>query len=76
MSQYFGIIFKVAMLDGWLVVFTGPKLIDELRRGPDDDLTSVEGTAEVRSPRRPLHNRADAHTVCGNHDGYYSCRTR
>ena len=36
------------MLDGWLVVFTGPKLIDELRRSPDEELSSVEGTAEVR----------------------------
>lgn len=46
--QYYGIIFKVSMLDGWLVIFTGPKLIDELRRSPDDELSSVEGTAEVR----------------------------
>ena len=38
------------MLDGWLVVFTGPKLIDELRKSPDDELSSVEGTAEVCLP--------------------------
>ena len=38
------------MLDGWLVVFTGPKLIDELRKSPDDELSSVEGTAEVCFP--------------------------
>ena len=36
------------MLDGWIVIFTGPKLIDELRESPDDELSSVEGAAEVR----------------------------
>ena len=35
------------MLDGWLVVFTGPKLIDELRRSSDDELSAVEGTTQV-----------------------------
>ena len=48
--QYYGTLFKVPMLDGWLVVFTGPKLIDELRKSPDDELSSVEGTAEVCFP--------------------------
>ena len=41
------------MLDGWIVIFTGPKLIDELRKSPDDELSSVEGTAEVRLPFPP-----------------------
>lgn len=35
------------MLDGWLVIFTGPKLIDELRRSPDEELSADEGVAEV-----------------------------
>ena len=47
--QYYGTLFKVAMLDGWLVVFTGPKLIDELRRSPEEELSANEGTAEVGS---------------------------
>ena len=35
------------MLDGWLLIVTGPKLIDELRRSPDDELSSTEGTTQV-----------------------------
>ncbi|KAI0758034.1 cytochrome P450 [Fomes fomentarius] len=53
-KKYYGILFKVSMLDGWLVIFTGPKLIDELRRSPDDELSSVEGTAEVLQLRHTL----------------------
>ncbi len=52
MQQYYGTIFKVAMLDGWLVIFTGPKLIDELRRSPDEELSADEGVAEVSRPER------------------------
>ena len=37
------------MLDGWLLIVTGPKLIDELRRSPDDELSSTEGTTQVIS---------------------------
>lgn len=55
------------MLDGWLVIFTGPKLIEELRRSPDDELSSVEGTAEVcrhhRLPRFLAFCR-DARGLC------------
>ncbi|KAI0684429.1 cytochrome P450 [Earliella scabrosa] len=53
-KKYYGTLFKVSMLDGWLVVFTGPKLIDELRRSPDEELSSVEGTAEVLQLRHTL----------------------
>lgn len=35
------------MLDGWLAIFTGPKLIDELRRCSDDELSAVEGASQV-----------------------------
>ena len=38
------------MLDGWLAVFTGPQLIDELRRSSDDELSAVEGTSQVSDP--------------------------
>nr|VWO96347.1 Uncharacterized protein [Ganoderma boninense] len=42
------------MLDGWLVVFTGHKLIDELRRSSDDELSAVEGTTQVLQLRHTL----------------------
>ena len=58
-AQFYGTLFKISMLDGWLVVFTGPKLIDELRRASDDELSAVEGTTQVRPPfrfsRREIH---------------------
>ncbi|TFK79819.1 cytochrome P450 [Polyporus arcularius HHB13444] len=53
-KKYYGTIFKVAMLDGWLVIFTGPKLIDELRRSPDEELSADEGVAEVLQLRLTL----------------------
>ncbi|KAJ8469311.1 hypothetical protein ONZ51_g9081 [Trametes cubensis] len=52
--QYYGTVFKVAMLDGWLAVFTGPQLIDELRRSSDDELSAVEGTSQVLQLRHTL----------------------
>nr|ANC28048.1 cytochrome P450 [Polyporus umbellatus] len=52
--KYYGSIFKVSMLDGWLVVLSGPRLIDELRRISDDQLSSVEGVAEVLQLRHTL----------------------
>ncbi|KAH9884927.1 cytochrome P450 [Cubamyces lactineus] len=53
-QKYYGTVFKVAMLDGWLAVFTGPKLIDELRRSSDDELSAVEGTSQVLQLRHTL----------------------
>ena len=66
--QFYGTLFKISMLDGWLVVFTGPKLIDELRRASDDELSAVEGTTQVRpSPpfrfsRREIHMPSIIHS--------------
>jgi hypothetical protein len=37
--------FKVAGLDSWLVVVSGPALVDELRKAPDHIL-SFEAAAE------------------------------
>ncbi|TBU42680.1 cytochrome P450 [Dichomitus squalens] len=53
-KKFYGTIFKISMLDGWLLVFTGPKLIDELRRSPDDELSSMEGSTQVLQLRHTL----------------------
>ncbi|KAI0371432.1 cytochrome P450 [Pilatotrama ljubarskyi] len=53
-QKYYGTVFKVAMLDGWLAVFSGPKLIDELRKSSDDELSAVEGTSQVLQLRHTL----------------------
>ncbi|OSC97933.1 cytochrome P450 [Trametes coccinea BRFM310] len=58
-QKYFGTVFKVPMLDGWLAVFTGPKLIDELRRSPDDVLSAAEGASQVLQLRHTLGPGAD-----------------
>ncbi|KAJ8464090.1 hypothetical protein ONZ51_g9826 [Trametes cubensis] len=38
-DKYHGSVFKVAMLDQWLVVISGPQLLDEIRKRPDDEVT-------------------------------------
>ena len=45
--QYRGSVFKIAMLDQWLVVVTGPSMIEELRKRPDTELSFNEGIGEV-----------------------------
>jgi len=39
--------FKVLYLYSWLVIVSGPKLVDELRRASDDELSSWEAINEV-----------------------------
>ncbi|KAI8989894.1 cytochrome P450 [Trametes punicea] len=58
-KKYRGTVFKIAMLDGWLAIFTGPNLIDELRRSADDEFSSVEGTAQILQLRHTLGPSAD-----------------
>ncbi|CDO73436.1 hypothetical protein BN946_scf185013.g71 [Trametes cinnabarina] len=41
--KYYGSVFKIAMFDRWLVVVSGPKLVDELRKRPDDELSTEHG---------------------------------
>ena len=47
-TQYHGSVFKVALLQHWMVVVSGPKMVEDLRRRPDDELSFTEGTEEVR----------------------------
>ncbi|EKM61840.1 uncharacterized protein PHACADRAFT_112752 [Phanerochaete carnosa HHB-10118-sp] len=44
-QQHKGRAFKVAMVDRWLVVLSGKKLVDELQKMPDDTVSSA--TTEV-----------------------------
>lgn len=45
--QHKGGIFKVALFDRWLLVLTGKKYVEELRKFPDDQVSFLHGTAEV-----------------------------
>lgn len=45
--QYKGGMFKVPMLDRWLVIVTGPKLMDELQRFADEYVSFTAANAVV-----------------------------
>lgn len=47
--QYKGLPFKLANFDKWIVIISGPKLVEELRQAPDDTLSFSQGVAEVKS---------------------------
>lgn len=55
--QYKGRAFRVATFDHWLVIVSGPKLIDDIRRAADDELSFDEAANEVRHMwlRRLVH---------------------
>ncbi|KAH9849220.1 cytochrome P450 [Lenzites betulinus] len=42
-DKHYGKTFKVSTLDRWLVIATGPKLVEEVRRRPDDELNNLDG---------------------------------
>jgi hypothetical protein len=47
MIQYRGSIFKIPMLTQWMIVATGPELIEDMRRASDDQLSASDAFAEV-----------------------------
>ncbi|KAI0654469.1 cytochrome P450 [Cubamyces menziesii] len=53
-AKYRGSVFKIAMLDQWLVVVTGPSMIEELRKRPDTELSFNEGIGEFLQTRYTL----------------------
>ena len=48
--QHYGSAFKVAFFDQWMVMVTGPKMVEDLRRRPDDELSFGEAADDVRAP--------------------------
>ncbi|KAI0640041.1 cytochrome P450 [Trametes polyzona] len=53
-KKYYGSVFKVPLLDQWVVVVSGPKMVDELRRRPDDELSFTESVADSMQIRYTL----------------------
>ena len=49
-SQHYDSVFKVAMLDRWMVVACGPALINDIKARPESELSAREGAGIVRSP--------------------------
>ncbi|CAL1693826.1 unnamed protein product [Somion occarium] len=46
-QKHKGGIFKIAMLDRWLVVVSGPKLVEELRKLPDEQVSFLEAAQDL-----------------------------
>ena len=46
-SQYKGGAFKIALVDRWIVVVSGPQLIEEIRKMPDEQMSFLDAASEV-----------------------------
>ena len=53
-GQFYGSAFKVALIDQWMVILNGPKLLNELGYLPDDELSFTEAIEDVRLRAVPL----------------------
>ncbi|KIL60262.1 hypothetical protein M378DRAFT_26590 [Amanita muscaria Koide BX008] len=47
-NKFHGSLFKIPTLTSWIIVATGGKLIDEIRRSPDDALSAPEAIKESK----------------------------
>lgn len=47
-AQYKGRPFKVANFNRWLVIVSGPRLIDDVRKAADNELSFIDAANEVR----------------------------
>ncbi|KAI8990629.1 cytochrome P450 [Trametes punicea] len=50
-KKYYGSVFKVPLLASWVVVATGPKMVEEIRRRPDDELSFLDGVEDTMQIR-------------------------
>ncbi|KIL64963.1 hypothetical protein M378DRAFT_162532 [Amanita muscaria Koide BX008] len=46
-NKFHGSLFKIPTLTSWIIIATGGKLIDEIRRAPDDALSVFESINEI-----------------------------
>ncbi|KAI1791203.1 cytochrome P450 [Ganoderma leucocontextum] len=53
-AQFHNSAFKVALIDQWLVVVSGSKMVDEFRKRSDDELSFIEGVEDVIQTRYTL----------------------
>ncbi|KAH9897770.1 cytochrome P450 [Cubamyces lactineus] len=45
-KKYYGSVFKVPLLEEWVLVVSGSKMVEELRKRPDDELSFSEGVED------------------------------
>ncbi|TFK88883.1 cytochrome P450 [Polyporus arcularius HHB13444] len=53
-QRFHGSVFKVALIGQWMVVVSGPKMVDELRKRPDEEMSFIEGVEETLHTRFTL----------------------
>ncbi|KAF8341137.1 cytochrome P450 [Amanita rubescens] len=46
-DKYYGSIFKVPMLTQWMILVSGPRLIEDIRQASDDQLSLVDAAVET-----------------------------
>jgi hypothetical protein len=54
-AQHKSGVFRIPQMNRWLVVVSGEKLTDELRKAPDDTLDGLSAVEEVRKLLQPGH---------------------
>ena len=45
--QYYNSAFKVALVNQWVVIVNGPKMIEDIRKRPDDEVSFMRAFDEV-----------------------------
>jgi len=59
------------MVDRWIVMLSGDNLVDELRKLPDDVMSFVEATNQVRlSPAHTIRTPLILGTIAGRNKVY------
>ncbi|RDX42956.1 cytochrome P450 [Lentinus brumalis] len=53
-QRFHGSVFKIALVGQWMVIVSGPKMLDDLRKRPDDEVSFLEGAEEALQIRFTL----------------------
>ncbi|EIW64154.1 cytochrome P450 [Trametes versicolor FP-101664 SS1] len=53
-DKYRGATFKVAMLDRWMVIASGSKLVEEMRKRPEEELDNMDGLGQFLQTKYTL----------------------
>ncbi|OSD03318.1 cytochrome P450 [Trametes coccinea BRFM310] len=58
-KKYYGSVFKVPLIEQWVLIVSGPKMVDELRRRPDEELSFAEGVEDSMQIRHTFGPETD-----------------
>ena len=65
-------------MDHWLVVMSGSKLVDEVRKRPEEQLSLIEGIEDVRflyTLRLPVFDSQNHAFICIGHWDKIHCKS-